>query len=287
MRKISEQNKQQKWRSSFQFRSKFLLAGLLCSTITFPSLGFSAKLNSTDGCMVFDVFTGKPLSGVKVIATTSSDLKSDQRFIKYETKTNKYGKYSIKGLAGRSYQIHLTKEGYVSNSNSGVSISNQGATICRNQDKLLPTLPYSDVEFNFYDPVNKVITKKIDLIPVSDSLNNGYGDVHYYYDKSVVEQLEPIQSPMYVLRVYNKNNGTNLSWGVTDYISRLIPLDDKYEVAKRDDTSMYFSKMHRVYSYEDGRIYKVLYQLPDLPSGFYSLGHDYGFSGYKSLFKVK
>lgn len=267
-------------------RSFVLTIYTLCFALSFPSLGNTAKLDRVEGCRVTDFLTGKPIAGVKVIATTSSDLIAEQRHLKYETITDKNGKYSIKGLAGKSYSINLIKDGYQS-AISGVSISREGAKICRNEDKLFLNLPHSNSEYSFYDPFNKKVTKNIGRISKLNTINNGYGDIHYYYDRSIVEQIDPVQSPSYLLRVYDTNNGSNTSWCTTPYISRLLTQGDYYEVAENNSRSFNILKMEYIYSYQEDQFFKALYRLPYITKGYYALGNSFDCSGGSHVVNIR
>lgn len=60
---------------------------------------------------VVDPYTGKPIAGANVVATTHTSIEAERKYAKISTKTGKDGVFLIKGLL-QGYEIFVTKPGY-------------------------------------------------------------------------------------------------------------------------------------------------------------------------------
>lgn len=85
----------------------FLLSIFLVSTACSEQLG-GAKGK------VIDALSGLPISGAEVVATTETNIESEQRYKKIIIKTGKDGTYQIKGLRNKHYKIKVFKKDYFS-----------------------------------------------------------------------------------------------------------------------------------------------------------------------------
>jgi len=249
--------------------------------LTFFAVGCT-KLEKVEGCKVTDIVSGQVIEGVRVIANASSNLKSEQKYLHFETMTDRNGKFNIKGLPGKNYSLALEKDGYQSKKYISIRISEEGTKICQLEIELYPNLPNSDVEYNIYDPYSKKIVKKIDYMKRADYQNNGYGDVHYFYDKKLVENISQVECPRFLLRVGYDNGMCR-----THNISKLKISQDMYEIALKDKNSFMIAKMDLLYSYREGSLIKELYRYPDVSTGFYQLGHRLDCSGVDYILNVK
>ena len=90
--------------------SKHICILLFCIALGIFLYG-CANLGKAKGTIV-DVLTDKPISGALIVATTSSDLESEQKHLKYSTVTDSNGHFVIKGLRQKYYSIRVTKNGY-------------------------------------------------------------------------------------------------------------------------------------------------------------------------------
>lgn len=254
---------------------------LFLLTVTFFAVGCT-KLVKVEGCKVTDIVTGKAIEGVSVIASASSDLKSEQKYLHFETMTDRNGMFDIKGLPGKNYSLSLEKDGYQIKNNNSIRISEEGTKICQLEIELYPNLPNSDVEYNIYDPYSKKIVKKIDYMKRADYQNNGYGDVHYFYDKKLVENIRQVDCPEFLLRVGYDNGMCR-----THNISKLKISQDMYEIALKDKNSFMIAKMDLLYSYREGSLIKELFRFPEVPTGYYQLGHRLDCSGVDYFVNVR
>lgn len=132
---------------------KFLLC-LLCfsmGTFVFACSASSTNLGGAKG-KVIDAITGKPVAGVEVVATASneSNIESEQRYLKYSTKTAQDGSFQIKGIRGKNYKIFVFKKGFLSQSrlydepqpeSVAVDIPYESNMIIKNPIKLFPSPP--------------------------------------------------------------------------------------------------------------------------------------------------
>jgi hypothetical protein len=93
-------------------RAMILFSLMLSVILNFTSTAWAVKLTGVKG-KVIDAITGKPVSGAKIIATTRTNLENEQKFRKVITKTDKSGTFCVKGLAGMSYSLDITRDGYI------------------------------------------------------------------------------------------------------------------------------------------------------------------------------
>lgn len=77
----------------------------------FLTTACSEQLGGAKG-NVRNVLTGQPIGGADVVATTNTNIESEQRYKQVITKTDKNGSFVVKGLRNKSYNIRIVKEGF-------------------------------------------------------------------------------------------------------------------------------------------------------------------------------
>lgn len=94
--------------------SAFLLF-TACIIFSSADICFAEKLGGIKGKIV-DALTGKPISGVEVVALTDSNIESEQRYVRIKTISGKDGSFIIKGLRNYTYAINFSKANYFNRS---------------------------------------------------------------------------------------------------------------------------------------------------------------------------
>lgn len=102
---------------------KIIIVGIVLASLA------SCNQTSSISGNVEDEFLSSPISGVKITASTSTDILEDKKFEKVTTKTDNEGKFVISGLSSKySYTIIAEKEGYLSNWQNNISPPEEGKT---------------------------------------------------------------------------------------------------------------------------------------------------------------
>lgn len=95
--------------------STWMLMCLLFSvfaTLTLSTQAQSASLGGAKG-RVINGYSSQPVVGAEIVATSRSNIESEQRYLKYKTKSGKDGAFTIQGLRGKIYTLSVTAKGYL------------------------------------------------------------------------------------------------------------------------------------------------------------------------------
>ncbi len=168
--------------------SRHICISLFCIVFAI-SLSACADLGKAKGTIV-DVLTNKPVSGARIVATTSSDLESEQKHLKYSTVTDNDGNFVIKGLRQKYYSVRVTKNGYTS-ADFSVTIPKESAKLIKNPIKICP-LPPGKGLFVYTDKFIKLEKSKPYSLFDYSGLNVAY------YKSEDLKDLPPIKAKFIV-----------------------------------------------------------------------------------------
>lgn len=168
-----------------------------------PFLNACSDLGKAKGTII-DVITHKPVSDAQIVATTSSDLESEQKHLRYTTTTDRDGNFVIKGIKGKYYSITVTKNGYT-NAQLNVSIPEESAKLIKKPISICP-LPPGEGLFVYTDHFVKIEKAK----PYSVFNNNGLN--YAYYKSEDLKDLPPTRAQFIIKYGEGPSDAQKMYW---------------------------------------------------------------------------
>lgn len=253
----------------------FLLVVCLTSFL-FAESASSVQLGGAKG-KVSDALTGKAIAEAEVVATTSSDIESEQRYLMYSTKSGKDGSFQIKGIRGKTYEIRVLKEGYLpfSGSSEGcsemswskynfinkITIPDSSNVLIHNSTTTLLPLPPSEGIFVYAGKYIPLITKSHSEVEHEFSLFS-------FFKAEDLNDLLPMR-PIYLIFAggyYDEYINSKSSFGSNCcmYLHRLFRHSSKdniqNHVENEENSGEYYANYYHSYG---GKIGRDKYNLGD------------------------
>lgn len=164
----------------------FVFSLILILLLSFGFWGCS-KLNSAKGTVI-NVITGQPVVNAEVVATSSSDIESEQKYLRYTTKTDKNGNFQIRGLPGKRYRIQVNKPGFTQATTS-VSIPEKSTRLIKDPLHLCRIPPKKGI-YIFNDNFEEITISK--PYKIFNTPKKCCGHKSLYYKAADLKDIPPM-----------------------------------------------------------------------------------------------
>jgi len=266
---------------------------LIASFLLIFQAACSNNLGGVEG-KVINVLTGSPISDARIVATTTSNIKEEQRHLRITAKTNNNGVFKFKGLRGKHYNISIEQRGF-SNGKNSVSIPAEHTYIFKESVKLCP-LPPGPGFYTYTDKFTKLQNRDSDL-----HKKGQWGFI--YYDAEKLKDIQPISTKYLVQyktslrgnRMYRlfrhtskntfdqdgENSGTFYSTGRRVWPTQFVELRGEIRLGGSSRDCRHVSDdTHPDHSwckstgtpFSDWQEKLYVYNISGLPSGYYHVG---------------
>ena len=205
---------------------RFAFAIHIASFLVIGSSIGCSKLQSAKGSVI-DILAKRPITGARVVATTSSDIEAEQPHLRFSTKTDQNGNFVIKGLPRKNYRIKVMKNGYTQ-AQTSVTIPEKSTRLIKKPLELCPLPPEKGV-FVYADDYVK-LTKSIPY----KSFNRGrIGRIVVYYEAESLKDIPPV-SPRYLIKYGSE-------WSKIQKMYWLFRRTAKEELGEAESSGKYYT----------------------------------------------
>jgi len=188
---------------------KYLLYSLFLfflSILIFTGIVGCTKLNRAKGTVI-NVLTGQPIQDAEIIATSSSDIESEQKYLHYTTRTDRNGRFQIKGLPGKHYRFQVRKAGFTE-AKSSVSIPEESARIIKDPIRLCPIPPKKGI-YVFNGQFEEITISK--PYKIFNTPGECCGHKTIYYKAADLKNIPPMSGD-YIIKYGNWSQIEKMYW---------------------------------------------------------------------------
>ena len=281
-------------------KNYFLLA--LFVFVFFPSCLTGFSLNGAKG-KVLNILSKKGMENVDIVATATSDIESEQKYLHYSTKTDADGNFKIMGLPGKRYEVLIRMPGFTQKKIS-VNIPQESTRLLKNPIFLCPIPPKNGV-FVYSNEFKQIVTQK--PVYLFNTPKECCGNKSLYIKKADIDDIEPVKGDFLILHgawtqkiekmywLFRRTKITNLGdaekngdfYTLGDYYGQSAETFCSFELSEwnKQETEIwrssgYSGKKHFWGKlgcvYKDDQLKLAVFKLDtsEIPKGYYYLGEE-------------